>query len=226
MYLILVICPLMYAREAATKHIEQTLPKDVPHQIIPLATVDDAAPLLGGADPVRFTHIVLNLSTAEEIISLLDRIFASIYLPHTSIIILSDPLQRQAIMRFAPAYDYEQLAKDNRLNFIYKPVKPSRFAVIFDPDKERDLSTDRNRSTAQQAVADQKQNYLEAERRLSKKGYNVLLVEDNLVNQKVLLKFLGKVGLDVEIAVDGMECTEKVFALPHDHFSLILVSKP
>lgn len=224
MYSILIICPQVHSREATTKHIEQTLPKDIPHQITPLASVEESQSLLTGDNPIRFTHIVLNLGTADEIISLLDQIFTSTSLPHTSVIILSDPQQRQTVMRFAPKYDYEQLAKDNRLNFIFKPVKPSRFAFIFDPDKERDLSTDRNRSTAQQAVADQKQNYLEAEKRLGKKGYKVLLVEDNLVNQKVLLKFLNKVGLDVEIALDGLECTEKVFSLPHGYYSLILVS--
>jgi CheY-like chemotaxis protein len=125
-------------------------------------------------------------------------------------------------MKMTIGYDYDQLAKDNRVIFIYKPVKPSRFAVIFDPDKERDLSTDRNRSSAQQQVANQKQNYLNVEKRLGNKGFKVLLVEDNLVNQKVLLKFLSKVGIAVEIALDGMECTDKVFSHPHSFYSLVL----
>jgi len=94
--------------------------------------------------------------------------------------------------------------------------------VIFDPDKERDLSTDRNRSSAQQQVANQKQNYLDVGKRLGNKGLKVLLVEDNIVNQKVLLKFLGKVGIAVELALDGVECTDKVFSHPHSFYSLIL----
>jgi nitrogen-specific signal transduction histidine kinase/CheY-like chemotaxis protein len=223
MYSILVICPQTHSREATTQHIEMTLPKDIPHQITPLASVVESQKLIGGEDPVIFTHIVLNLSSPEEIIALMDQIFGSVQLPQTSIVILSDPVQRQAVMKLASDYDYDQLAKDSRVSFIYKPVKPSRFAVIFDPEKERDLSTDRNRSSAQQQVLNQKQNYLDVEKRLGNKGYKVLLVEDNAVNQKVLLKFLSKVGIEVEIALDGVECTEKVFSKTHDYYSLILV---
>ena len=225
MYSILLICPQTHSREATKQHIEITLPKDVPHQITPLASVAEAQELIVGDDPVIFTHIVLNLGSAEEIITLIEQIITSISLPHTSIVILSDPVQRQEVIKMAAAYDYDQLAKDDRVKFIYKPVKPSRFAVIFDPDKERDLSTDRNRSNAQQQVANQKQNYLDVGKRLGNKGLKVLLVEDNLVNQKVLLKFLSKVGIAVELALDGVECTDKVFSKPHSFYSLILVSK-
>lgn len=223
MYSILVICPQTHSREATTQHIEMTLPKDVPHQITALSSVTESQKLIGGEDPIIFTHIVLNLGSAEEIVVLVDQIFGSISLPQTSVVILSDPVQRQVVMRMASQYDYDQLAKDNRVNFVYKPVKPSRFAVIFDPDKERDLSTDRNRSSAQQMVANQKANYLDVEKRLGNRGYTVLLVEDNLVNQKVLLKFLGKVGIKVEIAMDGVECTEKIFSHDPGFYSLVLV---
>jgi hypothetical protein len=224
MYSILVICPQTHSREATTQHIEITLPKDIPHQITPLASIAEAQEMISGDDPVIFTHIVMNLSSAEEIVTLIEQIIMSVSLPQPSIVILSDPVQRQEVVKLATVYDYDQLAKDNRVRFIYKPVKPSRFAVIFDPDKERDLSTDRNRSSAQQQVANQKQNYLDVGKRLGNKGLKILLVEDNLVNQKVLLKFLSKVGIAVELAFDGVECTDKVFSRPHSFYSLILVS--
>jgi len=224
MYSILVICPQIHSREATTKHIEQTLPKGVPYQITPLGSVIESQKMIGGDDPAIFTHIVLNLSSPEEIIALMHQIFCSTSLTQTSIVILSDPVQRQAVIKLATDYEYDKLVKDSRVTFIYKPVKPSRFAVIFDPEKERDLSTDRNRSSAQQQVANQKQNYLDVEARLGNKGYQVLLVEDNHVNQKVLLKYLSKVGINVEVALDGVECTDKVFSKPHGHYSLILVS--
>ncbi len=120
----------------------------------------------------------------------------------------------------------EELLSENRVSYIYKPVKPSRFAVIFDPGKERDLSIDRNRSTAQRIVDDQKQSYLDMERRMGNKGYKVLLVEDNLVNQKVLQKYLKKVGVEVDVAADGVECTDQIFSKPHSYYSLILVRYP
>lgn len=224
-YSILVICPQTHSREATTSHIEQTLPKDIPHQITAMASVAESQRLIGGGDdPVFFTHIVLNLGSPEEVVTMMDHILGSALLPHTSIVILSDPIQRQAVLKMATTYDYDQLAKENRVTFIYKPVKPSRFAVIFDPEKERDLSTDRSRSNVQQQAADQKQNYLDMEKRFGNKGHRILLVEDNPVNRKVLIKFLQKIGIEVDTAFDGVECTDKVFSHPHGFYSLILVS--
>ncbi|KAM0426980.1 hypothetical protein ACHAPT_007878 [Fusarium lateritium] len=222
MYSILIICPQFHSREATTQHIEMTLPKDVPHQITALSTVEEAQTLIGGEDPIKFTHIVINLPSAEAIIALMDDITRSQTIDKTTILVLSDSVQRQAVMKLAAKTKYEQLLSENLVTFIYKPVKPSRFAVIFDPNKMRDLSIDRNRSTAQQMVENQKASYQEIERRMGNKGYKVLLVEDNPVNQKVLMKYLNKIGVDVEIAVDGAECTTMVLSKPHNHYSLIL----
>ena len=126
----------------------------------------------------------------------------------------------------ATASKHDRLLSENSVTFISKPVKPSRFAVIFDPNKVQDLSIDRNPSTAQQMVESQKASYQEIERRMGNKGYKVLLVEDNPVNQKVLTKYLNKIGVDVELAVDGVECTVMVLSMPHKHYSLILVRCP
>ncbi|KAK0705261.1 hsp90-like protein [Lasiosphaeris hirsuta] len=222
MYSILIICPQMHSREATTKHIEMTLPKDIPHQITGLGTVQEAQRLIGGDDPVLFTHVVVNLPEPEEIINLMGEIMRSNMVGKVVILILSDSVQRQAVMKMAAGTRYEDMLSESRVTYIYKPVKPSRFAVIFDPAKERDLSIDRNRSTAQRLVEHQKQSYLDMERRMGNKGYNVLLVEDNPVNQKVLQKYLRKVGVAVELAADGVECTERVFSKDHGYYSLIL----
>ncbi len=223
-YSIMIVCPQYHSRDATARHIEKTLPKDVPHTITPLVSPEEARALLTGDDALAFSHIVLSLQKPENIISMMELIFESKALANTTIVILSDPVQRQTIMKQASQFDYDALGKAGRVIFIYKPVKPSRFAVIFDPEKERDMSTDRNRSSAQQIVATQKQNYADVAKRLGNKGYKILLVEDNLTNQKVLLKFFSKVGIDVETALDGVECTEKVYSQKHGYYSLILVS--
>ncbi|NEX18657.1 MAG: hybrid sensor histidine kinase/response regulator [Halochromatium sp.] len=44
----------------------------------------------------------------------------------------------------------------------------------------------------------------------------VLLVEDNLVNQQVALGLLGKLGLDVELAVDGQAALQRVQTSDYD----------
>ncbi|POS86147.1 hypothetical protein EPUL_003659, partial [Erysiphe pulchra] len=220
-YSILLICPQVYSREATTQHIEMTLSKDVPHKIISLPSVEEARIKFSGADLVKFTHIVLNLNSTDEIVNLIDQILSFNYAV-TSIVLLTDPLQRQSVIKGATKYDYIELVKQNRITFIFKPVKPSRFAIIFDPERERDLSIDRNRSIAEQQVATQRQYYINIGKRLGNKGLRVLLVEDNATNQKVLLKFLAKVGIEVDLAHDGLECTEKVLGNPHSSYSLIL----
>ena len=144
-------------------------------------------------------------------------------------------------MEQAPQYNYDALSKQRRMQFIFKPLKPSKFAAIFDPRKEREMSTDRNQDSAQQVAVSQKQVYEEMIRRLGNKNKRVLLVEDNRVNQmvsgtavdtfctwltivQVLLKFLSKVNVKVDTVLDGVQGTDKVFANPHGYYSIILVS--
>jgi PAS domain S-box-containing protein len=226
MYSILIICPQTHSREATTKHIEMTLPKHIPHQITAVASVQEANAYLDGEDAVRFTHIVVNLPSPEEIISLMDKLMTSYSTAvgkTTTMLILSDSVQRQAVSKAVAGTKYEEILSEHKVTYIYKPVKPSRFAVIFDPGKERDQSIDHNRSTAQRLVEDQRQSYADMEKRLAGKGYKVLLVEDNPVNQKVLQKYLRRVGVEVELAADGVECTDMVFERGWGYYSLILV---
>lgn len=223
MYSILVICPQTLSREATTKHIEMTLPKDIPHQITALGSVEEAKALIGGEDPVVFTHVVVNLPSPGEIISLMDEIMHSTMVDQATIVILSDSVQRQAVLKQVVGTKHQDVLSEDKVTYIYKPVKPSRFAVIFDPAGERDYSIDRNRSTAQRLVEDQKASYQEMEKKMGNRGYKVLLVEDNPVNQKVLQKYLKKVGVAVELAVDGVECTETVFSKKPGYYALILV---
>lgn len=224
MYSILVVCPLEHAREATVSHIDLTIPKSSPHHITPRAGFKDCQPMLDGDDPVIFTHVVLILRDVTEIISFMDRIFKLPSYSGTSIVIITDLVQRRDIMTKAPGYDYESLQNDRRLRFIFKPSKPSKFAVIFDPQKERELSSDRNQDSAQAVAVSQKQVFDEMKKRLGNKGNRVLLVEDNKTNQMVLLKFLNRVSITAESALDGVQCTEKVFEHPHGYYSIILVS--
>ncbi|KAH8842496.1 hypothetical protein MCOR27_007048 [Pyricularia oryzae] len=221
-YSILVISPQTHSREATTKHIEMTLPKEVPRKITPLATVTQAQQLIREADAITFTHVVVNLPSTDELIGLMGELMRSKLHSKATVLILSDSVQRQAIVKQVAGTEFESLMSDDKVNYIYKPVKPSRFAVIFDPSQERDLSIDRNRSTAEQIVETQKQSYAEIEKRMGNRGLRVLLVEDNPINQKVLIKYLKKVGVAVEVARDGEECTEMVFGHGPGYFALIL----
>ncbi|CAK7209176.1 hypothetical protein SBRCBS47491_000349 [Sporothrix bragantina] len=221
-YSILIICPQMHSREATAQHIESTMPKDRPHQIQSVASVAEAQELISAKNAEPFTHVVVNLPSPQEILELVDQLDRSTMLESATVLVLSDSVQRQAVSRLAAGTRYEQLMSEARIMYIYKPVKPSRFAVIFDPQRESDISIDRNRSNAQRLVENQKQSYLDLSQRMGNKGYKVLLVEDNMVNQKVLTKYLQKVGVDVDMAADGVECTDIVLSRPHNYYSLIL----
>jgi hypothetical protein len=141
--------------------------------------------MIGGDDPVLFTHVVLVLHDTAEVHAIMDQVFSSLNHGNTSVVVVSDPSQKKELMKEAPVYDYDQLHVDRRLQFIYRPLKPSKFAVIFDPQKERESSTDRNQDTAQQVVVSQKLVFEELKRRIGGKGHKVLLVEDNKINQTV-----------------------------------------
>ena len=185
MYSILVVCPLVHSREATIRHIKQTLPTGIPHQVTGQPNLVEAQRMIGGDNPVLFTHVVLVLHDTTEVIAIMDQILNSMVHGNTSIVVVSDPAQKKELVKEAPAYDYDQLLTDRRLQFIYRPLKPSKFAVIFDPQKERESSTDRNQDTAQQVVFNQKLVFEELKRRLGGKGHKVLLVEDNHINQTV-----------------------------------------
>lgn len=221
MFSILVVAPLKYTREATVRHIDQTLPKNIPHQITSRETYEECRNLLQGDVPVIFTHVVVVLQNVDEIVTLMDQILQG---PNstTAIVLITDLAQRKKIMEQQPKYDYDQLVNARRLRFVFKPLKPSRFGLIFDPQKEREMSLDRNQDSAQQAAVSQKQVFEELARRLGNREKRVLLVEDNKVNQMVILKFLAKVSIKVDTALDGVQCTEKVYAQPHGYYSIIL----
>lgn len=224
MYSILVVSPLRYSRQATVQHIEKTLPDNAPHQITSKDNLKDCQAMLRGGDPVVFSHVVMVLKEVSDIIALMDQLLSSSRHSATTIVVITDLAQKRKIMEQAKGHDYKSLEAQNRVLFIFKPLKPSRFAVIFDPQKGRETSMDRNQDSAQQVAQNQKQVFAELSARLGKKDKRVLLVEDNKVNQMVILKFFSKVGIPVETVMDGVQCTEKVFAKPHGYYALILVS--
>ena len=189
MYSILVLCPLKYAREATVQHIDNTLPKNIPHQITARASLAECQDMIGSQDPVIFTHIVAVLQEVDDITALIDQVLSSRFHHSTHMVLITDLAQKRKIMEKRPKYDYDQLASERRLRFVFKPLKPSRFAIIFDPQKEREMSTDRNQDSAHQVALTQKQVFEQVAKRLGNRDKRVLLVEDNRTNQLVSLHY-------------------------------------
>ena len=90
---------------------------------------------------------------------------------------------------------------------LVKPVSPSTMldSILNALGKEVTQRTRRN---------EKQTGYLEAAAKV--KGARLLLVEDNLVNQEIALEILQEAGLAVDVANNGAEAVDKVFAQAYD----------
>ncbi len=69
-------------------------------------------------------------------------------------------------------------------------------------------------TTASERVDHRHTTHVEAERKLQ--GARLLLAEDNLFNQELVLEILNAAGIQVEVANDGLEAMQRVFASHYD----------
>jgi hypothetical protein len=116
---------------------------------------------------------------------------------NTCIVVVTDIKQRRAIGQ-CTRFDIEQLNRDRRMRLIFKPLKPSKMAVVFDPKMETELATDQNQHSAQAVAVSQKQIFDELKIRLGNKGFRVLLVDDNKTSQMVSFQMIY---LDLRILI-------------------------
>jgi CheY-like chemotaxis protein len=221
LYSILVLCSQKYAQEAIISHVRSAVPKSIPSQITSADSLADYKEQINGQS-ILFSHVIVSINSTLEIIATIEEILS--FASPASIVVLSDPIQRTEIMQGAPQYNYDSLHKLQQLQFVYKPVKPAKLSMIFNPDRRPSME-EVAQSSAQQTAQTQRDAFTDMDKDLGNKGLKVLLVEDNPLNRKVMLKFLGKIGLAVDIALDGVECIEKVFSSKPGHYAVVLVSQ-
>jgi signal transduction histidine kinase len=180
-YSIVVICPAQYARAAIKQHIEQVVPHQIAVNVLTLSTIQEFLDLVNGGASAMFTHVVLDLPISHDLISFMQQMltFNAAIIP--TLVIITDHYQKRDI-----AEEYSALTKAGRIAYmVHKPVKPSVFALIFDPAQQRNLSKDRNRDMAQSVTEDFKNVAARVKKTLNGKGYRILLVEDSDVNRMV-----------------------------------------
>lgn len=186
-YSIVVICPAGYAREAIKQHIEEVVPHQIAVNVTTLSAVQDFLDLVHGAAAPMFTHVVLDLPISPDLIRFMRQMVELKTAMIPTLVIITDHYQKREI-----ADEYSALTKAGRIAYmVHKPVKPSVFALIFDPAKQRHLSKDRNRDMAQSVSEDFKNVAERVKNALSGKGHRVLLVEDSEVNRTVRGAHLG-----------------------------------
>lgn len=180
-YSVLIICPLDHAREAVRQHIEQVIPLEVPATSTALADIEDWKDLRDTNKSLIFSHIVLNFPGADEIVEALQHVLASSMKSKPSIVIICDLYQKRHISNKID----ELISSGYRVDTVPKPVKPSAFSRIFDPDSRRDLSKDRNQDMAREVNNNFKTMSKMVKEVIGNKGYRILLVEDDETNRMV-----------------------------------------
>ena len=180
-YSVIVICPAQHARAAIKQHIEQV----VPHQIVVnVTTIDNIGTfldLMQGPTSPTFTHIILDIPATADVMLFMRRMsnFTASVIP--TLVVITDHYQKRDILE-----DYTELTSTGRKAFlVHKPVKPSVFALIFDPAQLRNLSKDRNRDLAQSVTETFKNVSERVRKKIGGQGFRVLLVEDSDVNRMV-----------------------------------------
>lgn len=186
MFSILIVCPQENTRRTTQEHVQRILPKSVPAQVTTEGDVQTSLKMIGGDDSLTFTHIILQLGSATDVLTFMEQILNSISHPHTCIVVVTDQAQKVAICSGAPEFDYDQLSADSRLRFILKPAKPHKFAKIFDPKQENAQSTDdQTRAELREKQLLQRTSYAMFKEVLGNKGIRALAVEDNNLNMEV-----------------------------------------
>ncbi|PYH45537.1 putative sensor histidine kinase/response regulator [Aspergillus saccharolyticus JOP 1030-1] len=215
-YSILILCPLDNTRQAIKQHIEQVVPLEIPFSITSTPDVEDWRDSV--SDVTKLTHLVLNLPNVDDVLDMMH--YVSECEPETtpSLVIISDLYQKRQIN----ARIKELASSGKRIYTVPKPVKPSAFSSIFDPDNRRDLSKDRNQDMAREINNNFKTMSKMVKEVIGNKGYRVLLVEDDDTNRMVMMKYLDKIKVMAETATNGQECTEMVFSKEPGYYSLII----
>lgn len=215
---ILVICPYKYAAESIVHQIRGTVADPGRCKCI---VAKDGSLLESCGKLPNWTHVIINVIKVEDAVDDANKILSLIKdsKPQTEIVMLSTPLQRSQILDGIEE-SYKSWAK---ITILYKPLKPSRYSLVFDPSKEREASQDIKMQSAQKVLENQKDIFKSIGSFAKDKKHRVLLAEDNLINQKVMGKFFVKSGLHCDIAADGEDCVSRIFAKGPGYYDLILV---
>jgi signal transduction histidine kinase/CheY-like chemotaxis protein len=217
-YSIVVICPAEHARMAIKQHIEHVVPYQIAANVSTLPDVGSFLDLMNGSPPPTFTHIVLDIPAPSDIMLFMRQMahYSAPVVP--ALVVITDHYQKRDILE-----DFTLLTSAGRKAYlIHKPVKPSVFAMIFDPAQLRNLSKDRAREVAQSSSDDFRHIAKLVKDKIGDKDHRVLLVEDSDVNRMVIQRYLKKVALVNECAKNGQECVDMVFGKGVGYYSLII----
>ncbi|OAP56460.1 hypothetical protein AYL99_09639 [Fonsecaea erecta] len=217
-YSVIIICPAEYARTAIKQHIEHVVPYSIAANVTTIPDIGSFLDLLNGPLPPTFSHIVLDIPATSDIMLFMRQManYTGPVIP--ALVVITDHYQKRDILD-----DFTALTASGRKAYmIHKPVKPSVFAMIFDPAQLRNLSKDRAREVAQSSSDDFRNIANLVKEKIGGRDHRVLLVEDSDVNRMVIQRYLKKVALVNDCAKNGQQCVDMVQGNPPGYYSLII----
>ncbi len=116
------------------------------------------------------------------------------------------------VMTTFDRYESAHAKLGEKVSYIFKPIKSSRLATLC---QEMVLPVDQREVDKSSAAATSTPYPISI-----KENRQILLAEDNLINQKVALRQLAKLGYQVDVAGNGQEVLEK---LNQKHYDMILM---
>jgi len=108
------------------------------------------------------------------------------------LVIITHITSRNVMERFSVAQE----------NILYKPLLPSKLEQLFQTQTDQAETEEHIQKTVMSAQ--------------SRFSGSVLVVEDNIINQKLIVNILKGIGLDVDVASNGLEGLEKRKKQPYD----------
>ncbi|KAI8137177.1 hypothetical protein BJV82DRAFT_362248 [Fennellomyces sp. T-0311] len=229
---ILAVSDWHHARETIVKHLRAILGGISQHQDYQLTMATnhiEAVQLLAYPQAPAYDYIVINLALDQQVLDITRVVAGALQHQDANVLVITTPMQRSLIMESAKGRETELLPAN--CSFVFKPIKRSKLNWYFGLH-HHDLATVQQDDvqetpvaapdSSRQRVATQKEVFRRMEADVGGKGFRVMLVEDNLVNQKVLTRYLERVGLNVEVASDGDEAVKLFHSRPPAYFSLIL----
>ncbi|CAO3697251.1 unnamed protein product [Rhizopus stolonifer] len=240
---VLIVSQWKMSQESLVKHVNSILSNLVAQangnghyfQIETVTSQIEATKKLLDPEAPVHDYIMINLSSEQQVLSLTKFICSSTRQKQANVLVVTTPMQRSAITEITKGKENEVIPKS--CGFVFKPIKRTKlqwyFGVKQGQYELRQFNSNTTQSSAMTSnipvpdtpykrAATQKEVFERMAADVRGKGYKVLLVEDNLVNQKVLKKYLSRVGLAVDVAFHGGECTDLFFSHPKEHYSLIL----
>ncbi|KAI8997047.1 hypothetical protein BDB01DRAFT_713854 [Pilobolus umbonatus] len=223
------------SRESIKKHVVSILSsigtglKESHYHIDTLTNHLEASEWLNDPGVAPYDYIIINLSSDHHILSLTRTICSSLSQQQANVLVVTTPMQRSLITGTAKGREEELIPK--LCGFVFKPLKRTKLQWYFGLHKK--TSTDHSSKqfmnsgtatpdTPYRKAATQKEIFRRMIDDIGGRGFKVLLVEDNLVNQKVLTRYLKRIGLDVDVACHGGECIDFFLGHPKGYYSLIL----